>query len=759
MADTVVQYVINISAQNAEKSLDRLGKESQQVSTEMTQMSQEARQASSSLDNLGRESKRLDNSLKKTETQARSTTKSFRNMRKAGRDLDGAFADIGQGLSLISPQLGGVFQTLSDGASITEGLSRTLVGALNPAMAGVLAVTAALGGAIYLYTESQREAEEQARLMKEAIDTANKAIEDQENILRSVQGEFGGYIIELNDARNQMALLSGDVTELDALQAQASQRAERARQKALDTNSKELEAIQKIITEQENLLAIAQKSDLEFRSMLDTRQRMGQRRFQEEGEEDQEKRLAREVELAQQALDATIEKRRANQGNIQNIERQADELERVLQRNIEIREEQRQADKDERDREKRRAEARKKQREDERELNKELQEQERLRLSALTAQERLEGILNKAITAQLSKREQIIAKFTEQIELVDSLGEKSGDYNLALEATFALLAQQNKELEEYDKKQIRNVKTEEEKLYIYQAQRLELSEINKLLAGLASETLLDFKINIEEQFGDGIAIGLLRAIDPALGEIGSTVQSVLSTAIEAVGTLATGSLSSMVSMFAPIFGQALGILSDIGKKTPEERKQELLEEIEAIKLGLEYFPEIFLSVLPQMAIALTEAIYDGTIRAFQNLLELIADSFSNLFSFRDRSPDGDNETLRERAGDFLRDFFDPSKSASFASGGRFIPSAQGGIRFTGMNDGLAQLHRGEFVVPQSGQRPQQVDRQLNQQGGGMNITINSLVTEQNAIDSLVRQIENRFNNSYGQSSSNLFGGR
>ena len=76
-----------------------------------------------------------------------------------------------------------------------------------------------------------------------------------------------------------------------------------------------------------------------------------------------------------------------------------------------------------------------------------------------------------------------------------------------------------------------------------------------------------------------------------------------------------------------------------------------------------------------------------------------------------------------------------------------------------MSDGLAQLHRGEFVVPQSGQRPQQVDRQLNRSGGGMNIVINSLVTEQNAVDQLVRQIENRFNNSYGTSSSNLFGGR
>ena len=225
------------------------------------------------------------------------------------------------------------------------------------------------------------------------------------------------------------------------------------------------------------------------------------------------------------------------------------------------------------------------------------------------------------------------------------------------------------------------------------------------------------------------------------------------------GTLATGSIAGIASLINPIAGQIIGTLEAIGSKTPEERREELLLQVQAIRDGISFLPEIFLSILPQLALALTEAIFDGTVRAFQNLIKLIVDSFNNLFSFRDVSPDGERETLRSRIGDFLRDFFDPSTSATFASGGRFIPSAESGIRFTGMSDGLAMLHRGEFVVPQSGQRPQQVDRQLNRSGGGMNIVINSLVTEQNAVDQLVRQIENRFNNSYGTSSSNLFGGR
>ena len=97
---------------------------------------------------------------------------------------------------------------------------------------------------------------------------------------------------------------------------------------------------------------------------------------------------------------------------------------------------------------------------------------------------------------------------------------------------------------------------------------------------------------------------------------------------------------------------------------------------------------------------------------------------------------------------------------SFMSGGRML-SAQGGLRFTGRDQGLAMLHQGEMVVPRSGQMSSSVARDVEAQtggGGGVTININSAVTERSAIDSLVRKIEQRFGG-FGQSTSPLFGGQ
>ena len=96
--------------------------------------------------------------------------------------------------------------------------------------------------------------------------------------------------------------------------------------------------------------------------------------------------------------------------------------------------------------------------------------------------------------------------------------------------------------------------------------------------------------------------------------------------------------------------------------------------------------------------------------------------------------------------------------AGFRSGGRYIPSARGGIKFTGSDEGLAMLHRGEFVVPETGQMPQAVQRTMGMGQGGMTININAAVVESNAVDELVRQIERRFQ-TFGSSTSPLFGGR
>ena len=218
-------------------------------------------------------------------------------------------------------------------------------------------------------------------------------------------------------------------------------------------------------------------------------------------------------------------------------------------------------------------------------------------------------------------------------------------------------------------------------------------------------------------------------------------------------------ISNIAGLFSPTLSGAFGILQSLGEKTPEEIRQEALAQAEAIKNGIAILPELILSILPQLAVAITEAIIDGFLLIFVNIKNLIQDAFSFIGRSRDQTPDGER-IGRQRRRQFLLDFINPMESASFMGGGRFVPSAQGGIRFTGMQDGLAMLHRGEFVVPQSGQRPQQVDRQLNRTtGGGMTININSAVVDRNAVDALVREIEIRFNNQFGTSSSNLFGGR
>ncbi len=215
--------------------------------------------------------------------------------------------------------------------------------------------------------------------------------------------------------------------------------------------------------------------------------------------------------------------------------------------------------------------------------------------------------------------------------------------------------------------------------------------------------------------------------------------------------------ASIVSLINPLAGALIGVLQDIGSTTPEEKRAQVKAQVDAIRLGISYIPEIFLQLVPLLAVGILEAFYDGIILFGRNLFQIIKDAFSNLFSFRDRDPDGNRGGLGLRES--LARFFDPDRQ-TFMSGGRFIPKAKGGIRFTGMQDGLAMLHRGEFVVPQSGQRPQQVDRQLNNTtGGGMTVNINSAVVDRNAVDRLVREIEIRFNNQFGTSSSSLFGGR
>ncbi len=234
------------------------------------------------------------------------------------------------------------------------------------------------------------------------------------------------------------------------------------------------------------------------------------------------------------------------------------------------------------------------------------------------------------------------------------------------------------------------------------------------------------------------------------------IQDDIGGVVDTISSVATLDPASIIGLINPVAGAITGALQAIGETTPDEMREQIKAQVDAIRLGISYLPEILFELVPLLALGLIEAIRDGLILAIINIIKIFKKRIELLFSFRDKEN-------RQKAGrqyvSGVQDFFNPYEQ-TFASGGRFIPKAQGGIRFTGMQDGLAMLHRGEFVVPQSGQRPQQVDRQLNNTtGGGMTININSAVVDRNAVDALVREIEIRFNNQFGTSSSSLFGGR
>ena len=113
------------------------------------------------------------------------------------------------------------------------------------------------------------------------------------------------------------------------------------------------------------------------------------------------------------------------------------------------------------------------------------------------------------------------------------------------------------------------------------------------------------------------------------------------------------------------------------------------------------------------------------------------------------------QLVEQGVGASIKEFL--SRYPTFRSGGKYITSARGGIKFTGAEEGLAMLHRGEFVVPEPGQMPQAVQRTMGMGNGGITININASVVESNAVDELVRQIERRFQ-TFGSSTSPLFGG-
>jgi|TARA_R100000482_G_scaffold49320_1_gene17466 predicted nucleic acid-binding Zn-ribbon protein len=261
-----------------------------------------------------------------------------------------------------------------------------------------------------------------------------------------------------------------------------------------------------------------------------------------------------------------------------------------------------------------------------------------------------------------------------------------------------------------------------------------------------------------QEFLDKMKLGVAEIFSIAvkgLGRSASKISGALSKGLSAGAALAVTGVLAVLKI-----AQGLGQRGSTVREVEKSVEEDIRATAKAIELGLQALPRILFNVLPPILIEFIDRLIFGLLKGFAEQFNNVINVFKSLFTRegrqelkaqRDRRQEARGEEFRRRLEQLVN-------IAGFRSGGRFLPSAKGGIKFTGSDEGLAMLHRGEFVVPETGQMPQAVQRTMGMGQGGMTININAAVVESNAVDELVRQIERRFQ-TFGSSTSPLFGGR
>lgn len=258
-----------------------------------------------------------------------------------------------------------------------------------------------------------------------------------------------------------------------------------------------------------------------------------------------------------------------------------------------------------------------------------------------------------------------------------------------------------------------------------------------------------------EEFLNKMKLGVAEIFSIAVKGLGRSVSKIsgaLSKGLSAGASLAVTGIMAVLKV-AESLGQRGKTPGEIQKSVEQDAKS----RAKAIALGLESLPKILIETLPKVLVIFVDQIVFGFFKAIAQFAKLIIDGFKLLFN-----PKVLFESIRNGFRASIDEFFRRvnvvGNILSKRGGGRYIPSARGGIKFTGQDEGLAMLHRGEFVVPETGQMPQAVQRTMGMGQGNITININASVIERNAIDDLVRKIERRFQ-TFGQATSPLFGGR
>ena len=740
----VVAYVIKVDAKRAEKALAsvgsktgmaadnvvELGKVSDKAADDLKEFATEATTAAKASDKVATSVNKSTKGVQKFGKQSKISQKNARAFRRAGRDIDGAMGDLSQGLGLVNPGLAAFAMQISSAASVTDGLGRTLTAVTNPAFLLTVGSIGIFLAAIELYNHTVGEAKAVQQKFNDEMKLSNEIIQKQKDLVAEGVTNFDNLGTALTQAQAEAARLRGELTEQEVSYFKIANAVEQQRTAQQKANR--------------DIIFGLKRQQLE----LDVQERQIAKRNLEEG---RSRGVGTGFIRKQRAfLDEEIKQREA-------IGKELDKNAKLLTRRLQLNEKIKQGQKEEEENRKKAAEARAK---NQREAEKAAAQAEKNAQAEFAARQQIlqiDGSLSAQIEIINNQRDQAIKQ-------AQKLAKDTGNEALFLELQEALRDDALKQVNELIDAQKQN--TDE-----LDKQIKKQEELKKQRAELIATTIGDITSLASDPLGGALDIAarqapqVLSGIGDTLFQVGTSAAASGASGLSQAAFSASGAAASGAAMAAPIamaVVEGIKTLGAIGQKTPEELREEAKILIDNIITGLEILPAILVQVLPpillefifrlnlalqQLPFLIIDAIIDGVAELFRQVKKFFTDG-----AFREAIIGDPIEDAKE----FFRRVFDPDVAA-FAGGGRMI-SAQGGIRFTGsQRTSLAQLHAGEFVVPQSGQRPQQVDRALRQQSGaGVVINVNGTLVERNALDELVRRLEQRFGN-FGAGQTSLFG--
>lgn len=206
------------------KLKDMPGMTKKEASKMVTELQKQLRKSEKAAQQAGKNGKK---GMEQLSRGAKNATVNVRALRRDAANLDRLTGELASALDMVHPALGQMAHEASAAGGALEGVFRAFQ-LTSPAGLALVAAAVAVAGAIHLTTSASKEAEEAQQLLEEQLSSTLEAFHKATEAAAEFEMKASKLTTAVNDARNEYALLTGQIDEYTLASFNAQQQAAEA---------------------------------------------------------------------------------------------------------------------------------------------------------------------------------------------------------------------------------------------------------------------------------------------------------------------------------------------------------------------------------------------------------------------------------------------------------------------------------------------------------------------------------------------------